>query len=40
MRQLSALRSLVIFLSTGLGVAYAGDAETAAAVSRGLGHAR
>jgi hypothetical protein len=32
MRQLSALLSLVIFLSTGLGVAYAGDAETTAAV--------
>lgn len=32
MRQLSALFSLVIFLSAGLGVAYAGDAETTAAV--------
>jgi hypothetical protein len=32
MRQLSALLSLVIFLSAGLGVAYAGDAETTAAV--------
>lgn len=32
MRQLSALVSLVIFLSAGLGVAYAGDAETTAAV--------
>ena len=32
MRQLSALFSLVIFLAAGLGVAYAGDAETTAAV--------
>jgi hypothetical protein len=32
MRRLSALLSLVIFLSAGLGVAHAGDAETTAAV--------